>query len=103
MIIGQPVNNPELVYTEMPFMRCLRLMGWRTYEGERESLTMAEIHHAPPEDFEPDTFDRQAFGDTILEGQLREAIRRINDPDSEWLSDDHIEQIIHRIEQLRGR
>jgi len=102
MIIGQPVNNPELVYTEMPFMRCLRLIGWRTYEGERDSLTVTEIHHDPPEEFEPDTFDRQAFEDTILENQLRAAIRRINDPESEWLSDHHIEQIIHRIEQLRA-
>ena len=67
--------------------------------GERESLTVTEIHHEPPEDFEPDAFERQAFEDTILEDQLREAIRRINDPESDWLSDNYIEQIIHRIEQ----
>ena len=92
MIQGQPVNDPELRYVEFPFLHQLGIMGWQTYEGYRDNTTLNEWRLNPGQGFVPETIERGSFFETILDDQLRNAIRSINDPDEEWLADNHIDE-----------
>ena len=72
----------EEFYVENPFLAHLRRLGWKVYMQNKDNPEdTKEITGFNPK-FEPVygesvTF-RETFREVILEGQLREAIKRIN-------------------------
>lgn len=67
----------ERTETEEPFLEQLQAMGWEWLEGDRS---------------QPSESGPSSFGEVLLEGRLRDAIRRINLDKNEkpWLDDDRI-------------
>ncbi len=87
----------EEFYVENPFLAHLKRLGWKVYRQNKDNPEdTKEIISFNPK-FEPVygesvTF-RETFREVILEGQLREAIKRINP----WIEEDQINEVVRRI------
>ena len=68
----------ELQYVEEPFLRQLNRLGWRIMRGDK---------------YDPSVSLRESFKEVVIESELRESLKRIND----WLEDDQITEIIREI------
>ncbi|MGM0557093.1 MAG: type I restriction endonuclease subunit R [Myxococcota bacterium] len=79
----------EYEETEKSFCEQLVEMGWAWIEGDRS---------------DPAVTERESFGQVLLEGRLRAAIRRINtDVNGEpWLDDDRVGQAVSTIRRLHA-
>lgn len=83
----------EYTKAEKPFIDQLAALGWTYLEGNTEG----HLHDAG-------RTERDNFREVLLEGRLRDAIRRINtDEDGEpWLDDERITEAVSALERLRG-
>ncbi len=83
-------RQKEYEETEKPFLDQLHTMGWECIDGDRSH---------------PSETGRTSFGEVLLEGRLRAAIRAINlDKDGEpWLDDDRIGQAVSTLQRLPSR
>jgi len=68
----------ELQYVEEPFLRQLERLGWKIIRGDK---------------YDPIVSLREGFNEYLIEKELRETIKRIN----EWIEDDQINEVIHDI------
>ncbi|MBI0445359.1 type I restriction endonuclease subunit R [Deinococcus sp. DB0503] len=78
-------HGPEYNEVEFPLIEQLNLMGWQHQVGD--------IHV-------PALTERESFKQTLLEGRLREAVRRINAPLYPWLDDSHVSEAVSQLTRL---
>lgn len=77
--------GPEYNEVEFPLIEQLAGMGWQHLVGD--------IHI-------PALTERESFKQTLLEGRLREAVRRINAPLYPWLDDTHVSEAVSQLTRL---
>ena len=87
----------EEFYVENPFLAHLKRLGWKVYRQNRDNPEDTKEITGFNSRFEPVygesvTF-RETFREVILEGELREAIKRINP----WIEEDQINEVIRRV------
>lgn len=68
----------EKEYVEEPILRQLERLGWRIIRGDK---------------YDPSVSLRESFKEVVIESELRESLKRIND----WLEDDQITEIVREI------
>lgn len=73
----------ELEYVEEPFLRQLERLQWRIVRGDKYDASVSL---------------REGFNEVIIEGELREAIKRINT----WIEEDQIGEVIREITVPQG-
>ncbi len=80
-------ESPEYLYSELPTLTQLKLMGWQYIEGDYKNPTVS---------------DRENFKQVLLIPRLRDAIRRINrdDKGNEWLDETQINAAISQLDRL---
>lgn len=84
----KPISkSPEYLYSELPTLTQLKLMGWQHIEGDCKN---------------PAVSDRDNFKQVLLIPRLRDAIRRINRDrnGNEWLDDTQIDTAISQLDRL---
>ncbi len=87
----------EEFYVENPFLAHLKRLGWKVYRQNRDNPEDTKEITGFNSRFEPVygesvTF-RETFREVLLEGELREAIKRINP----WIEEDQINEVIRRV------
>ena len=87
----------EEFYDENPLLAHLKRLGWKVYRQNRDNPEDTKEITGFNSRFEPVygesvTF-RETFREVILEGELREAIKRINP----WIEEDQINEVIRRV------
>ena len=79
----------EVEYVELPFMRQLERLGWKTNYGKlKQGKEWIE-----PGKFDPAYTHREGFNEVYLEKNLRKAMLRINP----WLEEDQLSPLIHEL------
>ncbi len=87
----------EEFYVENPFLAHLKRLGWKVYRQNKDNPEDTKEITGFNSRFEPVygesvTF-RETFREVILEGQLREAIKRINP----WIEEDQISEVVRKV------
>jgi type I restriction enzyme, R subunit len=89
---------------ENPFLAQLKRLGWEIYRQNKEDPedTTKEIIGFN-KDLEPiygtTKVFRKSFGEVILEGVLRQSIKRINP----WIEEDQIDYVVRRLKELQDK
>lgn len=78
-------HGPEYLEVEFPLLGQLATMGWDHLIGDTQVPALTE---------------RESFGQILLEGRLREAVRRINGPLYPWLDDLHVAEAVGQLTRL---
>ncbi len=87
----------EEFYVENPFLAHLKRLGWKVYRQNKDNPEDTKEITGFNSRFEPVygesvTF-RETFREVILEGELREAIKRI----TPWIEEDQINEVVRRV------
>ena len=87
----------EEFYVENPFLAHLKRLGWKVYRQNRDNPEDTKEITGFNSRFEPVygesvTF-RETFREVLLEGELREAIKRINP----WIEEDQINEVVRKV------
>ncbi|MDM7202740.1 MAG: type I restriction endonuclease subunit R [Thermodesulfobacteriaceae bacterium] len=84
-------------YVENPFLAHLQRLGWKIYRQNKDNPEDIKEILSFNQSFEPvygnSVKFRESFGDIVLEGVLKESIKRINP----WIEEDQVNEVIRRI------
>jgi len=84
-------------YVENPFLFQLKKLGWKIYRQNKDNPEDTKEIISFTSSLEPEYGEsqklRESFKEVIIEGVLRESLKRINP----WIEDDQISEVVRRI------